>query len=185
MASLAVSVELPPKQAVPVVFLLTWHFPNRMTWTRKGNDEDRLGNYYTTQYKDARDVAEKVSPQVGVLEDRTLRFVRAFCESGLPDVVKEARSSTSARRGRTCFRTEDGRFYGFEGCSNRGGCCHGSCTHVWNYEHATALLFGSLAMSEIEFAQATNDEGMMSCVPAACGSRSSARPRRTGRWAAS
>jgi len=165
MVSLAVSVELPPKQAVPVVFLLTWHFPNRMTWTRKGNDEDRIGNYYTTQYKDAWDVAEKVAPQVGVLEDRTLRFVRAFCESGLPEVVKEAALfNLSTLRSQTCFRTEDGRFYGFEGSSNRGGCCHGSCTHVWNYEHATALLFGSLAMSmrEIEFAQATDDEGMMS-----------------------
>ncbi|HSW00276.1 MAG TPA: GH116 family glycosyl-hydrolase [Sedimentisphaerales bacterium] len=165
MASLAVSVELPPKQAVPVVFLLTWHFPNRMTWTRKGNDEDRIGNYYTTQYKDAWEVAEKAAPQVGVLEDRTLRFVRAFCESGLPEVVKEAALfNLSTLRSQTCFRTEDGRFYGFEGSSNRGGCCHGSCTHVWNYEHATAMLFGSLAMSmrEVEFAQATNDEGMMS-----------------------
>jgi uncharacterized protein (DUF608 family) len=165
MASLAVSVELPPKQAVPVVFLITWHFPNRMTWTRKGNDQDRIGNYYTTQYKDAWDVAEKVAPQVGVLEDKTLRFVRAFCESDLPEVVKEAALfNLSTLRSQTCFRTEDGRFFGFEGSSNRGGCCHGSCTHVWNYEHATPFLFGRLAMMmrEIEFAHATNEEGMMS-----------------------
>jgi len=165
MASLAVSVEVPARQAVPVVFLLTWHFPNRMTWTPKNNEQDRIGNYYTTQYKDAWDVAEKVGPQVGVLEDKTLRFVRAFCDSDLPEVVKEAALfNVSTLRSQTCFRTEDGRFYGFEGCGNRSGCCHGSCTHVWNYEHATALLFGSLAkmMREVEFAQATNDEGMMS-----------------------
>ncbi len=165
MASLAVSIELAPKQAVPVVFLLTWHFPNRITWTPKNNEQDRIGNYYTTQYKDAWDVAEKVAPRVGELEDRTLRFVRAFCDSDLPEAVKEAALfNLSTLRTQTCFRTEDGRFYGFEGCGNHSGCCHGSCTHVWNYEHATALLFGSLAMRmrEVEFAQATNDEGMMS-----------------------
>lgn len=165
MASLAVSVEVPAKQTVPVVFLLTWHFPNRITWTPKNNAQDRIGNYYATQYKDAWDVAEKVAPQMGVLEDRTLRFVRAFCNTDLPKVVKEAALfNLSTLRSQTCFRTEDGRFYGFEGCGNRGGCCHGSCTHVWNYEHATALLFGSLArmMREVEFGKATNDEGMMS-----------------------
>jgi len=165
MASLAVSVEVPPKRAVPVVFLLTWHFPNRMTWTPKGNEQDRIGNYYTTQYPDAWDVAEKVAAQMGVLEDKTLRFVRAFCDSDLPEVVKEAALfNLSTLRSQTCFRTEDGRFYGFEGCGNRGGCCHGSCTHVWNYEQATAFVFGSLAMMmrEVEFGQATNEEGMMS-----------------------
>jgi uncharacterized protein (DUF608 family) len=165
MASLAVSVEVPAKQTVPVVFILTWHFPNRITWTPKNNAQDRIGNYYTTQYKDAWDVAEKVAPRMGVLEDQTLRFVRAFCNTDLPKVVKEAALfNLSTLRSQTCFRTEDGRFYGFEGCGNRGGCCHGSCTHVWNYEHATALLFGSLArmMREVEFGKATNDEGMMS-----------------------
>jgi uncharacterized protein (DUF608 family) len=165
MASLAVSVELPPRQAVPVVFLLTWHFPNRMTWTRKNNEQDRIGNYYTTQYKDAWDVAERTAAQVGVLEDKTVRFVRAFCGGDLPEVVKEAALfNLSTLRSQTCFRTEDGRFYGFEGCSNRGGCCHGSCTHVWNYEQATAFLYGRLAlmMREVEFGHATNEEGMMS-----------------------
>jgi len=165
MASLAASIELPPKRAVPVTFLITWHFPNRMTWTPKNNEQDRIGNYYATLYKDAWEVAEKTAPQLDGLEEKTVRFVRAFCDSDLPDVVKEAALfNVSTLRTQTCFRTEDGRFYGFEGCGNKGGCCHGSCTHVWNYEQATAFLFGSLAksMREVEFAQATNDEGMMS-----------------------
>ncbi|MBM4027349.1 MAG: hypothetical protein FJ280_18375 [Planctomycetes bacterium] len=165
MASLAVTVELPPKTAVPVTFLLTWHFPNRMTWTPKKNDADRIGNYYTTVYKDAWDVAERVTLQLDEMERRTVGFVTAFCNSSLPEVVKEAALfNVSTLRTQTCFRTEEGRFYGFEGCSNKGGCCHGSCTHVWNYEQATAFLFGSLAQSmrEIEFAHATNEEGLMS-----------------------
>ncbi len=165
MASLAVTMEVPPKQAVPVIFLLTWHFPNRITWTPKNNDQDRIGNYYTTVYKDAWDVAERVAPQLGELERKTLGFVTPFCNSSLPEVVKEAALfNISTLRTQTCFRTEDGRFYGFEGCGNKGGCCHGSCTHVWNYEQATAFLFGGLArmMREVEFAQATDDEGLMS-----------------------
>ena len=165
MASLAATVTLPPGQAVPVTFLITWHFPNRITWTPKGNEQDRIGNYYTTLYEDAWDVARKAAPRLDELEAGTVQFVEAFCESDLPEVVKEAALfNISTLRTQTCFRTEDGRFYGFEGCSNRRGCCHGSCTHVWNYEQATAFLFGSLAtrMREVEFAHATNAEGMMS-----------------------
>ncbi|MCU0916453.1 MAG: non-lysosomal glucosylceramidase [Planctomycetes bacterium] len=165
MASLAVTIKVPAKQAAAVTFLLTWHFPNRMTWTPKNNEQDRIGNYYTTVYKDAWDVAERFAPQLGELERKTVEFVTAFGNSHLPEVVKEAALfNISTLRTQTCFRTEDGRFYGFEGCSNKGGCCHGSCTHVWNYEQATAFLYGPLAkmMREIEFAQATDDEGMMS-----------------------
>ncbi len=165
MASLAVGVEIPAQGEKAVTFLIAWHFPNRMTWTPKGVEEDRIGNYYTTQYADAWDVAEKVAGRLDRLEADTVRFVRAFCDSDLPEVVKEAALfNLSSLRSQTCFRTRDGRFFGFEGCSNRGGCCHGSCTHVWNYEHATAFLFGSLArsMREVEFAHATNDQGLMS-----------------------
>jgi len=164
MASLAVSVELPPNATKAVTFLLTWHFPNRQTWTPNGNEQDRIGNYYTTQYSDAWDVAEKLVPQLAGLEEKTVRFVRTFCASDLPDVVKEAALfNVSTLRTQTCFRTEDGRFYGWEGSSNKRGCCHGSCTHVWNYEQATAFLFGPLAksMREVEFAHATDDKGMM------------------------
>lgn len=165
MASLAVEVDVPARGTATVTFLIAWHFPNRVTWTPKGNDEDRIGNYYTTQYADAWDVAEKVASRLDRLEADTVRFVKTFCDSDLPEVVKEAALfNVSSLRSQTCFRTRDGRFYGFEGCSNRGGCCHGSCTHVWNYEHATAFLFGSLArsMREVEFAHATDETGLMS-----------------------
>lgn len=165
MSSLAVEVELPAHRTKEVTFLLTWHFPNRQTWTPKGNDKDRIGNYYTTKYDDAWDVAEKFVPQLATLESKTAQFVRTFCESDLPEVVKEAALfNISTLRTQTCFRTEDGRFFGWEGSSNTRGCCHGSCTHVWNYEQALAFLFGEMAksMREVEFAHATDDRGLMS-----------------------
>lgn len=144
---------------------MTWHFPNRLTWTPKNNEDDLVGNFYASQYQDAWDVAEKTASRLDDLEKETVEFVRAFCESSLPPEVKEAALfNLSTLRSQTCFRTRDGRFYGFEGSSNHGGCCYGSCTHVWNYEQATAFLFGSLArsMREVEFGHATNPDGLMS-----------------------
>ena len=173
MASLAVNFRIPPRATREVTFLLTWHFPNRMTWTpsktsrdRRGDATmDRIGNYYTTHYRDAWDVATRLATALRSLEAETVTFVRAFCESDLPHVVKEAALfNLSTLRTQTCFRTEDGRFFGFEGCGNTKGSCPGSCTHVWNYEQATAFLFGDLArsMREIEFLHATDEKGLMS-----------------------
>ncbi len=175
-ASLAVSVRVPAGATRAVTFLLTWHFPNRQTWTPAAQQEcaageccdvsaDRIGNYYTTQYRDAWDVAVRTAASLRTLEAETIEFVRAFCECDLPDVVKEAALyNASTLRTQTCFRTEDGRFFGYEGCGSDCGCCHGSCTHVWNYEQATAFLFAELSkmMREVEFLHATNDRGRMS-----------------------
>jgi non-lysosomal glucosylceramidase len=166
-ASLAVSHTIAPRETTEIRFVLCWHFPNRQTWTPTESccESNRVGNYYTTQWVDAWDVARTTLPRLDELEERTIAFVRAFCDSSLPAEVKEsALFNLSTLRTQTCFRTEDGQFYGFEGCSNEGGCCVGSCTHVWNYEQATAFLFGDITrmMREIEFLHATNERGLMS-----------------------
>ncbi|PIB37424.1 hypothetical protein BFP72_05520 [Reichenbachiella sp. 5M10] len=165
MGSLAVEVNVPANSSREVTFYLTWHFPNRMSWSPLDDGIDNgLTNYYATQYADAWDVAEKVVPQIPELEGKSLQFVNAFVNSDLPDVVKEsALYNSSTLRTQTCFRTADGKFFGWEGTSNVGGICHGSCTHVWNYEQATAFLFGGLSrsMREVEFGHATDDLGML------------------------
>jgi hypothetical protein len=63
----------------------------------------------------------------------------------------------------TCFRTADGEFHGFEGVNDKGGCCHGNCTHVWNYETATAHVFPSLSRSlrRSAFGYCLDDQGLM------------------------
>jgi len=168
MGSLALENELRPGETKEFTFLLTWHFPNRYTWTPKGEryaDEDRIGNYYTEVYRDAWDVAVRLAQELETLRAQTVRFTRAFCESSLPVEVKEAALfNLSTLRTQTCFRTADGRFFGWEGCADQKGCCHGSCTHVWNYEVASHHLFGEMArsMRDTEFSLATNDEGLMS-----------------------
>ena len=168
--SLAVRVRVPARGERAVTFLLTWHFPNRQRWLLVRDAQccdatDRhVGNYYTTQYRDAWDVAVRTAPALPRLEADTLTFVRSFCRSDLPAVVKEAALyNLSTLRTQTCFRTANGMFFGWEGCDDGRGCCPGSCTHVWNYEQATPMLFGELAckMREVEFLHATRDDGLM------------------------
>lgn len=168
-ASLAAKTLLPAGASREIAFYITWHFPNRYSWSPKVKDNhdkvDLIGNYYTTKYRDAWDVAEKFIPRKDEYETGSRQFVTTFLESDLPDVVKEAALfNISTHRTQVCFRTPDGRFFGFEGAGDKKGCCIGSCTHVWNYEQATAFLYGELAtsMREIEFMQATDDQGLMS-----------------------
>lgn len=159
MASLAVQQEIPANGTHVFQFFLTWHFPNRIAWAK-----EVVGNFYTTQYSDAWDVMAKTYPQLVNLEQKTLQFVNAFLSTDLPEVVKEAALfNVSTLRSQTVFRIKSGHMMGWEGCMDMNGSCAGSCTHVWNYEQATAFLFGGLAktMRDVEFNFATRKDGGM------------------------
>ncbi len=171
--SLSVSLSVPAGGSADITFFLSWHFPNRNTWTEAGVNHPqspvqagtRIGNFYTTQYADAWQAAAYTAQNLGMLEAETRAFVDAVCAADLPTVVKEAALfNLSTLRSQTVFRTPDGFMFGWEGCDDTAGCCFGSCTHVWNYEQATAFLFGGLAMGmrEVEFNYATRADGGMS-----------------------
>jgi len=159
MASLAVHKTLKAGETTTFTFYLSWHFPNRYSWSK-----EKLRNYYTTQYTNAWDVIEKEADRLPELTEKTLTFVNALLASSYPDVIKEAALfNLSTLRSQTVFRTEDGKMFGWEGVMDRFGSCFGSCTHVWNYEQATAFLFNDLAktMREVEFGYALNEYGHM------------------------
>ncbi|HEY8457405.1 MAG TPA: GH116 family glycosyl-hydrolase [Actinopolymorphaceae bacterium] len=161
MASLAVKQRLRPGETRAFTFLLGWHFPNRQSWDGKAT----VGNYYATRYADAWQVVADTAASLPELENRTKAFVQAVVDADLPHVVKEAALfNLSTLRTQTSFRAADGRLFGWEGCNDTSGSCHGNCTHVWNYEQVTPYLFGDLArsMREIEFCYATADDGRMS-----------------------
>ncbi len=168
VGSLAVKVTVPAKGEAAVTFMISWNFPNRWPWGWDNKHADGsqvvVGNYYSTQYADAWAVAESMAKRLPELEKKTVEFVRSFCDSDLPDPIKEAAlCNVSTLRTETCFRTKDGRFFGWEGIQDKEGSCHGNCTHVWNYEQTTAFMFGSLSrsMREIEFNWMTNEQGKM------------------------
>jgi len=160
VASLAATDVISAGETKTVRFLLSWYFPNRTAWA-----SESMSNYYSTKYEGAWDVTSKTVPEIGDLERKTVEFVDAFCNSDLPEVVKEAALfNISTLRTQTCFRLSDGNLYAWEGCNDKVGCCFGSCTHVWNYEAATGFLFGDLAKTRryVEFGHATRDDGLMS-----------------------
>lgn len=173
IASLCSSVDIPAGETKTITFMITWHFPNRKTWTperpneKSGLDFDKyntIGNYYCTQYANAWDVAAKTFPNLSVLEKNTVDFVSTVVHSDLPDVFKEAALfNVSTLRTQTCFRTKDGRFFAWEGIHETQGSCHGSCTHVWNYEQTTAHLFPKISQSmrDTEFNHSLRSEGQM------------------------
>ena len=170
VGSLAVTQAIPAGREATVTFLLAWHFPNRTPercgWPAPESvpKSTVVGNAYTERFADAWDVSQHVAQELLKLEARTRAFAQALESSTLPPAVLDAATSNlSTLRVNTCFRTADGEFHGFEGCSDHEGCCHGSCTPVWNYEQATAFLFPALARSlrESEFLRNTDANGLM------------------------
>ena len=153
VGALCLNRTIAPGAHADFTFLLAWHFPNRTPrrcgWTAPRGDEDTLiGNRYTARFADAWAAAEYAATRLDVLERKTRRFAAALRESTLPPAIKDAASANlSTLVTPVCFRTADGEFHGFEGANDHAGCCHGSCTHVWNYETATAHLFPTFARS--------------------------------------
>jgi len=170
ISSLCVRKDVAPGEQTSFTFLLAWRFPNRTParcgWRApKSHEHDVIGNHYCQRFADAWAAAREAGGKLPELERRTRSFARAMRESTLPAaVVDAAMGNLSTLRTNTCFRTADGRFYGFEGCADQNGCCFGNCTHVWNYEQATAFLFPALArsMRESELGFNTDEQGCMS-----------------------
>lgn len=161
MGSLAVKASLAPGETRTFNFYLTWNFPNRIAWAW---DNYIVGNYYSTVFPDSWDAAGRIVPALPEYEARTLAFVNALLSSSYPSAVKEAALyNLNVLRSQTVFRIADGHLMGWEGVMDRFGSCNGSCTHVWNYETATAFLFGDLArtMRDVEFKIALHEDGAM------------------------
>ena len=180
-ATLSVKETIAPGEEKEVTFYITWNFPNRRGWDHGNQNYSAfgtskiVGNYYSTKYKDAWDVAQKVNNNISTLEKKTVDFVSAFCESDIPLSIKEAALfNTCNLRSQTVFQTADGYPFGFEGtgsvqgtklgAAKSAGWGFGTCFHVWNYESTVPFLFGDLSMKfrEVEFLYATHDNGAMS-----------------------
>lgn len=159
--SLVVTRTLAPGESGSFPFLITWHFPNRYGW--EGPSGPHVGNHYAGRYDDAADVAADALVRLPGLEAATVEFVRSVAD--LPVAMQDAAlSNLAVLKTPVCFRIEDGTFLAWEGANDDGGSCHGSCTHVWNYQYALEALFPELAwtMREVEFVHSLDDRGLMS-----------------------
>ena len=167
VGALCLGRRLAPGVARDYTFLLAWHFPNRTParcgWTApRGDENTEIGNWYATRFADAWAAALYAAQNLEPLERKTRQFAAALRESTLPAAIKDAASANlSTLASTTCFRTADGKFRGFEGSDDHRGCCFGNCTHVWNYETATAHLFPAFArdLREAAFGYSMDDQG--------------------------
>jgi uncharacterized protein (DUF608 family) len=167
VGSICLKRPIPAGKSADYTFLLAWRFPNRTPdwcgWAApKGEGKTIIGNHYAVRFASAWDAARHAADHLEQLEKRTRAFATAFRESTLPAAVKDAASANlSTLASTTCFRTADGEFHGFEGVNDKRGCCFGNCTHVWNYETATAHLFPSFARSlrKASFGYSMDDAG--------------------------
>ncbi len=171
------NVRVPARQSKVVTFMLTWHFPNRIGWDgQPGWKQENIGNYYTTRFKDAWDVADYVRDNYTSLKNDTLAFVKAFVDADVPASIKEAALFNLCHlRSQTLFRDKDGFPFGWEGSGSlagtplnvkagRNGWGPGTCTHVWNYDVTTPFVFGDIAMlmRDVEFKYCTDKKtGLM------------------------
>ena len=129
-------------------------------------DKDFNGKYYKpwyiSRFKDVEQAANYWRQQYDVLKKNSILFKNAFYNSSLPpEVIEAVAANLTILKSPTVMRQYDGRLWSFEGCGDNGGCCHGSCTHVWNYAQAIAHLFPALERSlrHTEFCESQSKEG--------------------------
>lgn len=185
-ASLFVPFRLPPGEQKVIKVLMSWYVPysnirigdvnqerEKCNSPECCNTSDELGDkidteqinyrpWYSSRFRNVEEVATYWNTEYKNLYDKSALFSKAFYASSLPPEVTEAvAANLTILKTPTVMRQYDGRLWNFEGCGDEGGCCHGSCTHVWNYAQAMAHLFPSLerTLRHTEFCESQNEEG--------------------------
>ena len=167
MATVLVPFSLKPGEEISIPFYLSWYFPQR-TFTSaevfgiKKAEEKIFKNHYSKRFIDEIDVLKQFFHEEKTILNKAGNFAHIMSKSSFPDYVIEALNTQVATLASPLIQiTSDGDVHGFEGVLDRGWCCPGTCTHVWNYEQTLASLYPSLErnMREIEFLNNTFDDG--------------------------
>ncbi len=175
-ASLYVPLTIEPGATRTVRLMLAWYVP--LTDLRYGQDpagapQPQPGGeaccdspyhvpWYAGRFEDVRGVADYWRSNYDRLRDGSAIFRDAFYDTTLPpEVVEAVAANLTILKSPTVLRQTDGRLWCFEGCSDDRGCCHGSCTHVWNYAQALPHLFPELERSlrQTEFNESQDERG--------------------------
>jgi uncharacterized protein (DUF608 family) len=118
--------------------------------------------WYSNKFKTINEVADYWKQHYDELKKDSTLFKDAFYSSSLPsEVIEAVAANLTILKSPTVMRQYDGRLWNFEGCGDSWGCCHGSCTHVWNYAQAIPHLFPALERSlrHTEFCESQNIDG--------------------------
>ncbi len=165
-ASIYVPFTLKPGEEKIVTVNFCWYQPeSNLSIGNIPGTSLKLSPYtpwYAGKFKDLTEVVAYWKANYNDLRKKSELFRDAFFSSSLPPEVMEAvAANLTIIKSPTVLRQSDGRLWGWEGCSDTEGCCHGSCTHVWNYAQAIPHLFPSLERSlrETEFKVSQNEAG--------------------------
>jgi uncharacterized protein (DUF608 family) len=169
-ASLFVPFQLLPGASRTIVLRLAWFVGQ--TNLRIGKDPvnppspaDASAKYrpwYAAKFTDINSVSFFWRSHYDELRQRSKRFSDCFHDTNLPpEVIEAVAANLTIIKSPTVLRQADGRLWSWEGCGDNSGCCHGSCTHVWNYAQAIPHLFPSLerTLRETEFGPSQNEAG--------------------------
>ncbi len=169
-ATLFVPFKLGPRETRTIVLRLAWYVG--ATNLRIGKDPEAKagtqilqGSYkpwYAGRFPGIAEVAGYWRDQYDALRAASVRFSDCLYDSTLPPEVMDAvAANLTILKSPTVLRQADGRLWSWEGCGDNNGCCHGSCTHVWNYAQAIPHLVPSLERSlrETEFGPSQDDRG--------------------------
>ncbi|MFI5186019.1 MAG: GH116 family glycosyl hydrolase [Chitinophagales bacterium] len=118
--------------------------------------------WYSSKFNAIHEVTDYWLQHYKELRDKSILFKDAFYASTLPaEVIEAVAANLTILKSPTVMRQHDGRLWSWEGCGDSWGCCHGSCTHVWNYAQAISHLFPALERSlrHTEFCEDQNAEG--------------------------
>ena len=132
-------VVLEPGARAGVTFAVTWHFAHPGTQGLQHiTDIKKLRRYYAKRFASATDVAHHLSEHLESLVEQTRLWKRTWYDSTLPYwFLDRTFLNVSTLATATCYRFDNGRFYGWEGTY----CCAGTCSHVWQYAQAVGRLF--------------------------------------------
>ncbi|GAA4310383.1 GH116 family glycosyl hydrolase [Compostibacter hankyongensis] len=184
-ASLFVPFRLRPGAVKTIRLMMAWYVPDsdlhlgpdvkpetgdaddcdlssELGYAGKKNPTSHYKPWYSSRFGDVAEVVRYWKDNYGTLYKNSALFEKAFYASSLPPEVTEAiAANLSILKSPTVLRQYDGRLWSFEGCGDNGGCCEGSCTHVWNYAQAVPHLFPSLerTLRNTEFCEDQNAEG--------------------------
>ncbi|MBB6735319.1 GH116 family glycosyl hydrolase [Cohnella zeiphila] len=173
-ASLFVPLKLQPRARETARLLLSWYFPETNLTvgvpadrqSHNGNDADRAPDFhrpwYAGRFADVTEVSAYWLRNYAKLREESLRFSDSFYGTSMPpEIVQAAAANLSILKSPTVLRQTDGRLWGWEGCEDTRGSCHGTCTHVWNYAQSIPHLFPELerGIRAAEFTEGQDERG--------------------------
>ena len=173
-ANLYVPFQLSPGGEKTIRLHLGWYVPNstvrqaydmpEATWDQPctDNDQPTYQPWYVSKFASIGEVMGYWRENFGRLRQASQTFADCFYDTTLPaEVVEAIAANLTILKSPTCLRQKDGRFWGWEGCEDSGGCCFGSCTHVWNYAQALPHLFPNLerTIRQTDFKESLRDDG--------------------------